>query len=239
MMKKPCVYIAIVLFCLFPELCPAKSGWVSDMLLLTFRQGPGNTHQVLKTLASNTPVTILDEQNNFYQVELASKEVGWVDKKFIIFEPPRAVLLAQAQSRITTLENRIKSLETDIQSRKTDLASTQSEYANRMAPLEGALKTAKAENQKLKADLGESRKSYATLIKQSKNIQAIVAENKTLQTENATLSAQLKTLKDTNKTQFRTAMIKWFLAGVGVLLLGWVIGQSVSSRKRRYGSLLD
>jgi SH3 domain protein len=38
---------------------------------------------------------------------------------------------------------------------------------------------------------------------------------------------------------FKTGMIKWFLAGVGVLLLGWVIGLSVSSRQGGSSSLLD
>lgn len=241
MMKRPFFYIFIctIALSLIPSVSFAQKGWVSDMLVLTFREGPGNAYNVLKTITSNTPVTILEEQNGFYKVELKSSEVGWVDKRFIIFETPNAILIDQYKRDQKVLEDKIEKLESQLKSGKDLLTAKDNEYSGKLTPLQDQLNTAREENKTLKEKLAQSRKKYDTLIEQSKNIQSIVAEKNALKEQNDTFSAELSSIKSKNKNMFRTAMIKWFLAGVGALLLGWIIGQSVSSKKRRYGSLLD
>ncbi len=241
MMRRPFFYLmtCIAILMVLPSLSFAKTGWVSDMLLLTFRQGPGNNFAVEKTLPSNTPVTILDEQNRFYKVELQSREIGWVDQKFIIFEEPKAVLLEQAKQQTAVLKAKIEKQAREIGSLKQTFTSKEQQYSGQMAPLQASLKKGVAENSTLKKELAQSREKYSTLIKQSKNIQEIIKENNRFKEENKKLSADLKSLKGKNRNLFKTAMIKWFLAGVGVLLLGWLIGKSVSSKRSGYGSLLD
>ncbi|MCD4719648.1 MAG: TIGR04211 family SH3 domain-containing protein [Desulfobacula sp.] len=230
--------IFIMTICLFPQLSFAKTGYVSDMLLLTFRQGPGNSYAVIKTLKSNTPVSILEEENEFYKVELRSKEIGWVDKKFIIFELPKNLIIDQLKQENKTLENKISKLESLTQTIKDKINFRESEYSQKNESLETSLKTALDEKERLSSSLSDSRGKYNTLIEQSRNIQKIVKENKILQEKSSTLSKELEILKTKNKDLFKTGMIKWFLSGVGVLLIGWVIGQSVSSKKRGSSSLL-
>lgn len=241
MMKNAFGYllISIAVLLILPLVSLAKNGWVSDMLLLTFRQGPGNAYAVEKTLVSNTPLVILDEQNDFYKVKLQSGEAGWVDKKFIIFEPPKAILLDQAKMQINELETQITKLSQEIEIQKEQLNSTQTKYSNSLNPLENSLKQSRSENKQLKQELAGAREKYRTLIEQSKNIKQIVDENKQLTRENNQFAARIKSLEGQGRNMFKTAMIKWFLAGVGVLLLGWLIGQSVSSKRRGRRSLLD
>ncbi len=224
--------------CLLPQLSFAKTGYVSDMLLLTFRQGPGNSYAVIKTLKSNTPVSILDEKDDFYQVELQSNEIGWVDKKFIIFELPKTFIIDQLKQKNKTLENKISKLESLTQPLEGKINSREEDYSQETGSLETSLKTALDGKQSQDASLSEIQAKYNILIEQSKNIKKIVEENKMLQKKSSTLSAELEILKEKNKTLFKTSMIKWFLSGVGVLLIGWVIGQSVSSKKRNSSSLL-
>ena len=230
--------IFIMTICLFPQLSFAKTGYVSDMLLLTFRQGPGNSYAVIKTLKSNTPVSILEEKNDFYQVELRSKEIGWVDKKFIIFELPKTFIIDQLKQENKTLENKILKLESLNQTLKEKINSRETEYSQKTGSLETSLKTALDEKKSLSNSFSEAQSKYNTLIEQSKNIQKIVKENKMLQEKSSTLFAELEIVKGKNKNLFKTGMIKWFLSGVGVLLIGWIIGQSVSSKKQRSSSLL-
>ena len=104
--------------------------------------------------------------------------------------------------------------------------------------LETSLKKALDEKKNLSNSLSEAQGKYNTLIEQSRNIQKIVKENKMLQEKSSALFAELEIVKGKNKNLFKTGMIKWFLSGVGVLLAGWIIGQSVSSKKRRSSSLL-
>ena len=227
------LFILILIFCFFPLISMAQNGWVSDSLILTFREGPGNNYNVIKKLTSNTPVTTLEEENGFFKVELSPGEIGWVDKKFIIFEPPHAILLEQARKEKMALEDQIQQLKMKMETKEN------TPFSDQITSLESSLNTALDEKEQLSNELQESKQKYTSLIKQSKNIQAIISENKSLKDENDQLAAELNTLKSQYKNPFKTAMIKWFLAGVVVLLLGWIIGRSVSSKKKRYGSLLD
>jgi len=231
--------IFVMIICLFPQFVSAKIGYVSDLLLLTFRQGPSNSYAVTKTLRSGTSVSILDEKNGFYKVELQSKEIGWVDKKFIMFELPKTIIIDQLTQKNRTLENKISQLESTAGTLKGKILSLESDYSQKIESLEVSLEAALDEKKKVSNSLSGTQEKHNTLIRQSKDIQKIIKENKTLQEERATLSKELEILKTKNRNLFKTGMIKWFLSGVGVLLLGWIIGQSVSSKKRGSGSLLD
>jgi SH3 domain protein len=217
-MKKLLFHLMIgaMILCLFPTPSPAETGYVSDMLLLNFRQGPGNTHAVIKTLKSNTPVTILEEENGFYKVELQSKEIGWIDKNFIVFEPPKTQIIDQLQQKNKALENKISQLESTGQTLKDTIKS-----------LEADLKKG-----------GNQPGNHPIRMDPPKNIQELIDKNKQLQKENSRLSKDPDQLNKAQKGLFKSNMIKWFLSGVGVLLLGWIIGQSISSKKQQSRSSL-
>ncbi len=211
-MKKSLFYFMIffTMLCLFPQLIWARTGYVSDRLILNLRQAPDNVSAVIQGLKSDTPVFILEEENEFYKIELESKEIGWVDKKFIIFELPKTLIIDQLTQENNDLKDKISKLsllEADLKKNVDTLLSD---------------KDIKSDDQ----------------IENTVNIQKIVQENQMYQKENLALSQELALLKGENKDLFKTSMIKWFLSGVGVLLIGWIIGQSISSRKRKSSSSL-
>ncbi|MDA3788040.1 MAG: TIGR04211 family SH3 domain-containing protein [Desulfobacula sp.] len=211
-MKKSLFYFMIFIAILFllPPLSWAKTGYVSDRLILNFRQEPDSASAVIKPLKSDDPVFILEEKNEFYKVELESKEIGWVEKKFIIFELPKTLIIDQLKQENNDLKDKISELsllEADLKKNVDTLLSD---------------KDIKSNDQ----------------IENTVNIQKIVQENQMYQEKNLALSQELALLKKENKNLFKTSMIKWFLSGVGVLLLGWIIGQGISSRKRKSSSSL-
>ncbi|MDA3915537.1 MAG: TIGR04211 family SH3 domain-containing protein [Deltaproteobacteria bacterium] len=230
--------VFIIIISLFPLASSARTGYVSDMLFLTFRQGPGNSYAVEKTLISNTQVLILEEKNGFYKVELESKEVGWVDKDFIIFTLPKTLMINKLEKENKNLSNKITELQSSFGELRDKLSSMEQNDSQTKEKLEMSLKTALEEKNKTTNMLSNTREKYDTLTRQSKNIQKIVIENKVLKEQTQTLSGELEIIKEKRKNLFKTGMIKWFLTGSGVLLLGWIIGQSVSSRKQHSSSLL-
>ena len=230
--------VFIITISLFPQASSARTGYVSDMLFLTFRQGPGNSYAVEKTLMSNTPVVVLEERSGFYKVELESKEVGWVDKNFIIFTLPKTLMINKLEKENKSLSNKIMELQSSVGELQNELSSVKQNYSQTKEKLEISLKTALDEKNKTTNMLSDTQGEYNTLTRQSKNIQKIVKENKVLKEQTQTLSEELEIIKEKSKNLFKTGMIKWFLTGSGVLLLGWIIGQSVSSRKQKSSSLL-
>ena len=194
------VSILLLLFFGFPELLPAQTGYVSDMLFLTFREGPGESYAIVKRLKSDTPVSILEEQGDYYKVELDSKEVGWVDKRFINFEAPKIIIIETLRQENKVLENKILELEARLQSIQNQTSAGGNESPQKIKELEISLKRAMDENE--------------------------------------ALSAELTALKSKSPGLLKTDMIKWSLFGVGVLMLGWIFGHSVSISKRKGGSSL-
>ena len=237
-MKKSFFQLMILLLLSFglPEILTAQTGYVSDMLSLTFRDGPGETYAVIKKLKSDTPLSILEEQGGYYKVELESKEVGWVDKRFISFETPKIITIETLKRENKTLENKVRELETQLQSIKNQRSAGENGSAQKILELETSLKTAMDEIEKMNLSLSDNKEKYNALIEQSRNIQKIVNENKSLQEKNESLSQELASFKSKSQGFFRTDMIKWSLFGVGVLFLGWIFGHSVSINKRKGGS---
>ena len=232
------VWILAIFFLIVPTYSQAQTGYVSDMLILTFRQGPGSSFQVLQTLKSDTPLTILEEDNGYYKVALTSGETGWVDKQFVVFELPKSKLIDALTQEKANLTANLESLAKELAQLKTQLTIQESDQGEKAVAMTADFKAAMDRNESLSSQLKESQTRYATLSAQSKNILEIVEKNKMLEEQNVQLTNALAQLEAQTTHLFRTGMIKWFLAGVGVLLLGWIIGQSVSSKKRRSGSLL-
>lgn len=200
-------------------LCHAQTAYVSDMLILTFRKGPGPSYPVISALKSDTPLIIIKERNGYLKVALSSGEQGWVDKSYVATDPPKSIIIAQLKKENGALQEKIKAL---------------SEKADQVV-----MEQLKKENQALIQNVETLKSKYTTLKAASANVTNTLKENKRLKTQNASLSVTLAQQKGNNKFLFKTGMIKWFLAGVGVLLLGWVIGLSLSSRQSGSGSLLD
>jgi len=189
------------------------------MLILTFRKGPGPGYPVISALKSDTPLTIIEERSGYLKVAIASGEQGWVDKSYVVTDPPKSIIIAQLKKENAALGERIKAL---------------SEQADQVV-----MEQLEKENRSLTQNLEILKSKYTALKAASTNITDTLEENKRLKTRNSSLSATLAQQKGKNKFLFKTGMIKWFLAGVGVLLLGWGIGLSISSRQSGSGSLLD
>jgi SH3 domain protein len=190
----------IILFTGVAAYAQSDTGYVTDRLVLTFRQGPGPSYPVLKTLESDAPLTILDQEGDYLKVRLSSGDTGWVDKQFVIFDLPKTMI-------IETLEQE-------------------------KADLEKQLQELSAENDRLKDQM-------AHINEKSKDVIEIIENNDRLENENKALARNLALLENESGQLFKTGMIKWFLAGFGVLFLGWFLGQSVSGKNRRRRSLLD
>nr|WP_319393840.1 TIGR04211 family SH3 domain-containing protein [uncultured Desulfobacter sp.] len=200
-------------------LCHAQTAYVSDMLILTFREGPGPNYPVLSALKSDTPLTVIEEKNGYLKVALSSGEQGWVDKSYIVTDPPKSIIIDRLKKENAALEEKIKVL-----SEKSDQV---------------LMEQLKKENQSLIQTVETLKSRYTTLKTASTNITDVLKENKHLKAQNGSLSATLDQQKGKDEFLYKTGMIKWFLAGVGVLLLGWLIGLSISSRQGGSSSLLD
>ena len=238
-MKNILFGLTLAVICLTWTMGLARQAYVSDMLILTFRESPDQNANVLQTLKSNTPLTILGEENGYYKVALESGDQGWVDKQFVVFDMPKARVIETLQQEKAALTSRLEALTQDLAEARARMAQAHSSATDGTDAMKDQIQSLKSQGSDLEARLQQSRQELADLKEASKEVLEIMEKNKGLTAENLKLSSTIDEMEKETAHLFRTGMIKWFLAGVGVLLLGWIIGQSVSSKRRQSGSLLD
>lgn len=221
------------------SVCQGQTAYVSDQLILTFREGPGTQHAVIKTLKSDTPLNILEEDNGFYKVSLNSGEQGWVDKKFIMLEPPKTLIIERLNREKSALKTQIQKLKQTSDERRKDNLVRETGTQEVVVDLTRQVADLEQKTSQLTRDLKDATTKLNTLKQASRNVTGILNENKQLKTENAALSKDIEDLENETRGMFKTGMIKWFLAGFGILLFGWIIGKTVSPKRQSGGSLLD
>ena len=75
---------------------------------------------------------------------------------------------------------------------------------------------------------------YQTLQKNAKGVIAITRERDQLRKTNLELTTTVANLEEEFDSLMMFAVIKWFLAGAGVLFVGWIIGKSSGRRRSKF-----
>ena len=211
------VLLALLLV-LGPMSAFAATMYISDELTVPLRRGPSNGHKIISAaLPSGLALEVLGEDSaaGFTQVRTPNGTEGWVPTQYLTNQPSAKDRLTAANKRIETLEAQLKSTRENYQ----DVRGARSE-------VEGRANDLAKENQKLQTELAEIRRASATAITQFQ-------ENKQLKTDNASLQTQVTQLTDQVRSLERNAMLRWFLAGGALVLIGLVLGAWIKSRPKR------
>ncbi len=212
------VFMGIVLMC-FSANGFAESMYVTDQLKLTLRSGPSTDHKILAVVESGQKVEILEPGDDWSLVRNAKGKEGYVLTRYLMPEPTHNV-------RLEKLQRKHKAL--------TQQAATLLEENTRF----------RSENKKLKSALDKNEKTLQKLRLDYDKLKAGSAEYLELKEKYKTVSRQLAeqtkradTLDEELRSVETNQYIKWFLAGSGVLLMGFIVGFS-ARRQRRRPSLL-
>ncbi len=208
----------------------AETGYVTDMLLLTMRSGPGDGYPVLKTLPSNTAVEILEKGDPYYKIRTGNGDEGWVKGRYVTDDLPANLVIEGLKQRIAALESDASAGDRFSQPADTGVPGT--ETGEQIADLESSLDDAIKEKTRLAADLESLTKTHEQFLKMSKDCVALIEENKSLKMQNQKLSSELETVEKDGTDILKTVMIRWFLAGAGVLIAGWIIGRITGGSRK-------
>ena len=209
----------------------AETRYVGDQLVITLRQGKSNQHKILKTLKTGTPLELLEEGDPYLKVRTNDGVEGYVLRQYISADPPKTQRIEELEVLNSSLQKKIRALEETKSSLEMQLKTTEENYSEKFVAL-----TSKSTDleQNLEQALNNERimaQKYDTLLSQAENVVEIAAEREQLLQDNNKLEAEVTALLKKNDKLADSRMIKWFLAGGGVFLFGWVIGKI--SRKKR------
>ena len=211
----------VIGFCLAwaTSLWAAQPGYVSDTFEITVRTGPGMDRKIFAMIQSGQALEVLDSQDDWTHIRLPSGREGWVLTRFVTTSEPVAVRLAELEDKYQQLLQRsgepakeIERLEKENQRLVSDLEKAREEIARA-----GARPAPGEKGQDPGAGLRSAYKRVSAHLAQERQ-RAIQMEKELAQFS-------------------RNNALKWFLAGGGVLFVGFLLG-SISRKKRQRSSLL-
>ena len=216
-----------------------RTAYVSNVLILTVRKGPASHFEVFRTIESGEALILLEEKESFSKVKLANGDIGWVQSQYLTFETPDRIIIARLNKKINKLNTKNKKQleQIELLNKKKDL--TDKKFQKEKNELISNLAKSVDEKKDYIDKYSMINKNYNDLMEKSKKVILIVNENKRFKKINKELSERLEDIEFKNKSLLKVSMIKWFLAGAGVLFLGWVIGRIVSSKGSRRNRLLS
>ena len=211
---KRIVLLGVCVMC-FSAVGFAETRYVTDLLKLPLRTGPSTEYKILALVESGQRLEVVEPGENWSMVRLDNGKEGYVLNRYLVTQPTSAVRLEQLQSKHAVLKQQADAL---------------IEENNRF----------KEENETFKTTLDSNEKALKKLDTDYKDLKASAAEflslKKKYQEVSTKLAEQTKRANALDKELSGLEMnqyIKWFLAGSGVLLVGFIIGFSAKRGRRR------
>jgi len=223
----PCLLIVLALAP--PARCETR--YVIDQLIINLRSGPSDEYRIIDTLKTGTPLEILEKGDPYVKVKTRDGREGYVLAQYLNTEPPAVLVAARLREevdRLTALQTELTTQRDELQTENAALKQSLEQELERMGRVNTAVE------QELEADsqqLLELTQRYEELMAIAGEAPEIAAERDHLKAEQERLRSEIQRLEQEKESQTRHEALLWFLAGAGVLLIGWLIGKR-SRRKR-------
>ena len=200
---------------------PAFAGdtrFITDVLNVSLRVGPGSQNAVIKVLPSDTALEVLEERPGYLRVRTEAGDEGWVPAQYVTNKTPKTKVIASLKQELADQQAKMQRLEDEL----------------RQAHEQGGKAAGSGGQDAVAAELAQLKQRYNALLSQSSHGTELSEENEALLAANNKLNREVETLQQENTSARRTGMIKWFLAGSGVFLGGFVVAKMTGSRRKKY-----
>lgn len=154
----------------------AEPAYISERLYLGLYAVPDSTTEPIKTLASGTPVEVMQRLGEYVQLQLKDGTEGWARAEFVSQEPPAKTLVKELtterdrlRQQLETVSNnsREKGLQQQLAKANQKIAELNEELTNRQANKDSSAVQAQAAQQQvideLKTQLTQSEQTAAQL----------------------------------------------------------------------------
>ena len=216
----------------FAPSAAAETRYVVDELIITLRLGKSTDHKIIKTLKTGTPLEVLEDDDKTYvKVRTSDGIEGYVLRQYITSDPPKTQRIEELERLNSTLQQKNARLEDTRNNLEMQLKTIQEEYTQKFSEIRSTSGDLEQKLEQASKNESTIAEKYETLLAQAENVVEIAAERDQLLQQNKRLEADVTALLEKNDSLSDSRMIKWFLAGGSVFLLGWIIGKI--SRKKR------
>lgn len=197
----------------------AETLYVKPSAEVPIRSGQGTEYKILSVVPDGLQVELLEENDPWARVKTPGGTEGWMLRRYLSEDLPPAELVGILRAQ------------------KEELERKEEETSRRYDELSTAYSQMEQEYNACIADREDIGNKYQTLQQDTADVIAIKENldqaNRELEENRQKLAAVLQE----NRNVKNSIAIKWFMAGGGVLLLGWLIGMMTGRSRKRKSSL--
>lgn len=200
----------------------AKTVWLSDVLYVNVRSGPGSEYRSLKLIQSGTRMEILEEpeDSDFIRVRTENGLEGWVPVRYTFEEPTGRIQAANLEAEKTQLQQQYDVLD----QKYRDLLADKGDVS-------GELESLRTNNASLTKELNRIKAVSENAINLDSQYQELAEEHARTKNELDVLKAENNTLKEYNDNQM-------IYAGGLLIIIGIIMGvilPRLTGRRRKDG----
>lgn len=212
-MKRMFLSIITILLVFFtiPVTSDAETKYVSGVMQITMRTGPGTGNKIIKMIKSGQAMNIIQSEEGWSLVRLPDGKEGWVLNHLIKSEKPKILLFDNLEKKY----NRILKSITDIKDKNSKLLLEK--------------ETLVTEYQEKNKSFNEVSQLYNSLKERSARL--LTLESKFKKADE--LLEKRTAINELLEKELASKNIEWFLYGAGVFLAGFVLGFSTRRKPRR------
>jgi len=215
------LFIFVIIFTATIKSVFADTRYVSDELIISVRDGQNQDDNVLGHIRTGTAVDVLEEKGRYLRIKTEDGLEGWVQAQYIISEKPNARIIEDLRNEINE-QNAISD----------KLLAKKAIYEIRIRDLEQEVNINQKNTEKVKSELIELKKKYKKLLSNSENTDELIKKLEKSKKLDSKLKSEISNLKKGNQNPIKSSMIQPFLAGAGVLIVGFILGGLARGRKR-------
>lgn len=205
----------VLLFCLFSASVYGETMYVSDVLKLTLRTGPSIENKIISVIDSGQMMEVIKFGDEWSQVQLPNGKEGWVLSRYLTTNETHNIKLERLEAKHKNLMIQAAEL---------------LEENNRLKAENKRFSTESKANQK---QFVKTQADYEALKAEAAEFITLKANYKRAASQLAEQTAKAKQLEEELSSLEMNTHIKWFLAGSGVLIVGFLIGFSTKRQRRR------
>ncbi len=200
-------YLSLVVLALaFSMALSAETRYVSDVLQIQLRSGPGTQFRIIKSLQTGTALNVTDTpaENGYVNVSIEG-QTGWVASQYLMSEPSARIQLAKVQQELANL--------------KANASPTQ----QRLLQLDSENRQLKSTTEELQTALDNSNNELERIKSVSGKTIELDESNAKLRLENSNLINELDVLRIENTRLAEQNNRDFILYGAFAVLIGVII----------------
>ena len=213
------IAIAFVFLCI-PTTALAKYLYVIPTAEIAVRSGKGNEYRVIDVIINGSRVELLKEDGNWAKVRTSNKKKGWMPKRYLSASPPLKDVVASLQAQ----RDQLKKQTTEVSKQLDEASEARNQY-------EQDLKTCILDRDQIRKTYNSLKEDAADVIYVKQALSETAEELQEVKHKYTIAQQENEHLRDNSR-------IKWFLAGGGLLIVGWIIGLITTRGRKRRPSLL-